>query len=185
MKPDAMTELVLETPRLLLTTLQPGDRDFFFAMNHNLQAMRYIDDPRSDANIDERFISRLQDWTPESGHWLTLIMRKRDDGQPIGMHGFLAEWDPYRQAELGYMMLPEWHGQGFALEATRAVVNYAFEQCCFHKLVATVTDGNQASSHLLERAGFQLEGRLRDNFRLGGEWVDDLKYGLLAHDPRP
>jgi RimJ/RimL family protein N-acetyltransferase len=180
-----MNTLQLETPRLLLTAMQATDRDFFFALNHNQEAMRYIDDPRTDNNIDTRFSERLLDWTAEASHWLTLIIRKKDDGTPMGMHGFLPEWVPYRQAELGYMMLPQWHGQGFALEATRAVVDYAFKTCGFHKLKATVTQGNLASERLLKRAGFQLEGRLRDNFQLGGEWYDDMKYGLLASDLRP
>lgn len=60
------------------------------------------------------------------------------------------------------------------------MLDFAVNACGFHKLTATVTAGNLASRGLLESCGFQLEGTLRDNYRLAGQWCDDWLFGLLA-----
>ena len=80
----------------------------------------------------------------------------------------------------GYGSLPAGQGKGYGKESLRAVLDFAVNACGFHKLTATVTAGNLASRGLLESCGFQLEGTLRDNFRLAGQWYDDWLFGLLA-----
>lgn len=42
-----------------------------------------------------------------------------------------------------------------------------------------VTEGNFPSFNLLKTLGFTHEGTIRDNFKLGGHWRNDLKLGLL------
>ena len=68
------------------------------------------------------------------------------------------------------------------MESLRAVVKFAFEDCRFHKLKATVTTGNEASCTLLKKAGFKEEGVLREHDKLGGVWRDDRLFGLLSHE---
>lgn len=52
-------------------------------------------------------------------------------------------------------------------------------QCEFHKLKASVVEGNWASRRVLEHSGFELEGTLRDNYLLRGQWVNDWVFGRL------
>lgn len=169
----------LRTPRLMLDSLVEQDWPLFLQLHQDPDVQRYIADPQGMAEIRARFESRLMPWEKTSNHWLCLVIRERESGQAIGLTGFLAEWLPLQQAEVGYAILPSYHGKGFAKESLMAVLEFGFQQCQFHKMKATVTVGNTASRRTLESCGFQLEDTLRDNFQLDGQWCDDWVLGLL------
>ncbi|GGC75653.1 GNAT family N-acetyltransferase [Undibacterium terreum] len=177
-----MTVPTLETPRLILTQNCQEDWPLFLQLERDPDVLRYISDQRSEEELRNRFARRLPVWSKLSEQWLGLTVKEKKSGIKIGMHGFMPMWQPYRQAELGYSFLPDWHGHGYASEATRAVIEFAFAICGFHKLTATVTSGNNESVKLLQKVGFLQEGCLRDNFIIGGNWYDDLKFGLLERD---
>ena len=170
----------LRTPRLVLDSLKEQDWPLFLRLYQDPAVQRYMADPMDIAEIRARFESRLIPWDKTSSHWLCLVVRERASEQSMGLTGFLAEWSPLQQAEVGYAMLPSCQGKGFAKESLLAVLAFGFQQCQFHKMKATVTVGNHASRGLLERCGFQLEGTLRDNYQLGGQWCDDWVLGMLA-----
>ncbi|AHM75099.2 N-acetyltransferase [Yersinia hibernica] len=170
----------LRTPRLMLDSLNEQDWPLFLQLYQDPAVQRYISDPMEMTEIRARFESRLMPWEKTANHWLCLVVREKQSGQAIGLTGFLAEWLPLQQAEVGYAILPCYQGKGFAKESLLAVLAFGFQQCQFHKMKATVTVGNQASRQMLERCGFQLEGTLRDNYQLAGQWCDDWVLGLLA-----
>ncbi len=175
----------LKTPRLTLDSLSEQDWPLFLRLYQDPEVQRFIADPMDLAEIRTRFESRVMPWEKTASHWLCLVIRERESGQSVGLTGFLPEWSPLQQAEVGYAMLPSFQGQGFAKESLMAVLAFGFQQCLFHKMKATVTVGNDASRRLLERCGFQLEGTLRDNYFLGGQWCDDWVLGLLADEFQP
>lgn len=108
------------------------------------------------------------------------MIREKASGQALGITGFRPEWLPCQQAEVGFGSVPEGQGKGYGKESLLAVLDFAFNACGFHKMNATVTEGNIASRRLLENCGFRLEGTLRDNYRLAGQWCNDWQLGLLA-----
>lgn len=167
----------LETPRLTLSPLTAADRDFYFAIEREPSVMAFVADNRSDADIDAMFQSACRPWQKESEHWLSLVVREKESGAPIGIHGFRATW-AHRQAELGFLFMPAFQGKGYAKEATQAIIALA-KELGFHKLTAVVTSGNAASAKLLEKNGFAREGVLKEHFLLRGKWHDDWHYGLL------
>jgi RimJ/RimL family protein N-acetyltransferase len=177
-----MTIVTLETPRLLLTQLCHEDWPFFLQLHRVPEVLRFISDHQSDDELQIRFASRLGAWSKESEQHLCLTVQEKQSGNKIGIYMFMPHWQPFRQTELGYLFFPASQGRGYALEATRAMIEFGFVTCGFHKLIATVTAGNEPSVKLLQKAGFVQEGRLRDNFKLGGNWYDDLKFGLLEAD---
>ena len=80
------------------------------------------------------------------------------------------------------MLLPAAQGKGIAAAALQLILTRAFDQYGYHKITATVTDGNTASLRLLMSQGFVREGLLRQNFWLAGRFVDDIRLGLLQSD---
>ncbi|WP_297501985.1 GNAT family N-acetyltransferase, partial [Thermococcus sp.] len=64
-------------------------------------------------------------------------------------------------AELGYFIAREYWGRGYATEAVRLALVYAFEWLKLRKLYARVYEPNVASIRVLEKNGFELAGRLR------------------------
>ncbi|CNL24480.1 putative acetyltransferase [Yersinia frederiksenii] len=175
----------LKTPRLTLDSLIEQDWPLFLRLYQDPEVQRYMSDPMDITEIRARFESRLMPWTKTACHWLCLVIREKEGREAMGLTGFLAEWSPLQQAEVGYAMLPSYQGKGFAKESLMAVLAFGFQQCQFHKMKATVTVGNHPSRAVLERCGFQVEGTLRDNYRLGGQWCDDWVLGLLAREFAP
>lgn len=169
----------LTTPRLILTRLQPEDWQLFLQVHSDATCMQFISAIPQLADIRQRFQDRLMPWQATSFHILCLVVRLKQGGESIGLIGATAEWMPHRQAEVGYSLLSEYFGQGYSSEALGALCDFLFEQCGFHKLKAQVVQGHQASRRVLEKNHFALEGTLRDNYLLNGQWVNDWLFGRI------
>lgn len=172
----------LRTPRLEMVPLCLEDWDFFAALHRDPLVLRYFADPRTGERVREDFISRLPAWNAGSHHWLCLVIRERATGAPVGLTGLIRRDDGI--GEVGYLLAPAFHGRGYGSESLNGLCDFAFRQVSLRKLTATVTLGNQASRRILEKAGFQLEGTLRENYWLGARWQDDWIFGLLASEWR-
>uniref|UniRef100_Q07U71 GCN5-related N-acetyltransferase n=1 Tax=Rhodopseudomonas palustris (strain BisA53) TaxID=316055 RepID=Q07U71_RHOP5 len=89
------------------------------------------------------------------------------DFRPIGMVGL--DWRNQATPELGYWLGVEHWGQGFATEAARAVIDYAFEEFDVAQLLSGARVANPASRNVLEKCGFQWTGVELHRFEaLGG-----------------
>lgn len=78
------------------------------------------------------------------------------DHQPIGMVGI--DWRIPAAPELGYWLGVDHWGRGFATEAARALIDYAFEEFEIEHLVSGARVANPASRNILEKCGFQWSG---------------------------
>ena len=102
------------------------------------------------------------------------------DGGAVGSIGLRLLSDIYRRAAvMGYWIGEPYWGRGIATEAARAMVAYAFATFDLARIEAEVFSRNTASARVLEKAGFSLEGRLRDRITKGGETMDALLYAIL------
>ncbi|SDK47037.1 GNAT family N-acetyltransferase [Natronorubrum texcoconense] len=106
------------------------------------------------------------------------------DSSPVGTIAFNAiDWET-RQAEIGYWVAPEHHGQGYGTDAAARLVAYGFDQLGLHKITARVFEFNEASRRLLESVGFTREGVHRDDVFVDGAFQDTYWYGLLEDEWR-
>lgn len=83
------------------------------------------------------------------------------------------------QAEVGYVFHSSSWGKGYGTEAVALMCAFAFDFLNLHKLNARVVDANIGSARVLEKNGFQLEGRLRDHHFIDGSYYDSLLFGRL------
>jgi RimJ/RimL family protein N-acetyltransferase len=92
--------------------------------------------------------------------------------------------NPFGFAELGYSLLAEGRGRGYATRAVRLAADWVFEELGIGRLQARTTVGNTASERVLERAGFQREGIARAGWVLPvtGERQDVTMWSLLPSD---
>ncbi|MCF6434462.1 MULTISPECIES: GNAT family N-acetyltransferase [Pseudoalteromonas] len=176
---------MIETPRLRLRLMREHDWPLFVKLHTNERVLEWVSDTMSEAEIHAKFQQRCEEnesWHKERSQWLTLVIECKETCELVGLHGFLAMWHPYQQAELGFMILPEFQGVGYAKESTAAVIDFTLIECGFHKLIATVSEGNEASFGLLTALGFVHEGTLKDNFKIAGKWIHDQKLALIANN---
>jgi RimJ/RimL family protein N-acetyltransferase len=84
----------------------------------------------------------------------------------------------HRRGEVGFVLAGDAWGQGFGLEAMRAVVDHA-AALGLKRLWARAHAGNERSERLLKRLGFAEEGYLRSHIQRAGERRDCKIFGLL------
>lgn len=112
-----------------------------------------------------------------------IILAITCDDQAIGSIGIHPGNDVYSHtAELGYWLSEDHWGIGLTTEAVRVVCGLAFRDKRIERLFAHVFEANRASSRILEKNGFVLEGRLRQHVEKDGETHDERVYGLLRTD---
>ena len=83
-----------------------------------------------------------------------------ENDQPIGMAGLIKR-DYFDAMDIGYAFLPEFCGAGYALEATSAIMDYARDDLRAEKILAIVFEENVLSIKLLEKLGFESDGKVR------------------------
>ncbi|WP_417761950.1 GNAT family N-acetyltransferase [Shewanella sp.] len=173
-----MTHALISTPRLTLRQMLAQDWPLFLRLNRDPEVNRFIRDIESEDILQQKFSARCFCEDFFAGDWLSLTIMYGDDA--VGLMGICCIDNELLQAEVGYLIAPEYCGQGIATEALTALSQWALTQYQLHKIVGRCVDGNMASARVLTKSGFQLEGILRHNHRIGGEWLDERFYGLLA-----
>ena len=102
------------------------------------------------------------------------------DGKVIGSIGVFRQGNIHRQtAELGYYISEEYWGRGIMTEAVKQICEYVFNKSDIIRIYAEPFAYNAASCRVLEKAGFQYEGTLRNNAVKNGKVIDMKMYSLL------
>ena len=102
------------------------------------------------------------------------------DGKAIGSIGVFRQGNIHRPtADLGYCISEEYWGKGIMTEAVKQICKYVFEKSDIIRIYAEPFAYNTASCRVLEKAGFQYEGTLRNNAIKNGKVIDMKMYSLL------
>ena len=106
---------------------------------------------------------------------------KKKDGTKIGdIHHFLDR--PHMLMEIACWLVPSESKKGYATEATQLMVDYLFLSKELARIQAIVDVRHIASQRVLEKAGFQREGTMRDESFDRGECRDYYLYSILRRD---
>jgi RimJ/RimL family protein N-acetyltransferase len=148
---------ILDTERLTLSLITLDDADFYLEL---------VNDPTWIANIRDTGLHTVeaaresildtQIASQNKDGFSFYLVRHRLNNVAMGICG-LKKRDFLDDVDLGYAFLPRYAGQGYALEAAIAVVQYARNVLHLPRLVAITLPGNQRSNQLLKKLGFNLE----------------------------
>lgn len=87
--------------------------------------------------------------------------------------GYVALFDIdliHSRAEFAIMLDPEKQGNGYALPATQQAIDYAFRTLNIHKLFLVVDEINEKAIHVYEKAGFEKEAVLKEEYYVDGAY---------------
>jgi len=102
--------------------------------------------------------------------------------EAIGGMGITVNQDVHRlTAELGYWLAEPYWGKGFMTEAVIKYTEYAFERFGLLRIYAEPYAYNERSFRVLEKAGFNLEGRMRCSVIKDGKITDQLLYAKIRN----
>lgn len=172
---------VLETERLVLREIVSSDAEDLFAFRSDAEEQEYNGGPLISRGEADQLIRELAvKFRDESSlHWgLTL----REEGRVVGLFGYSNLSLEHRRSEVGYDLARSLWGNGYALEAMRAVLRHGFETMNLNRIYAVPRSDNLSSVKLLERLGFKLEGVHRDEFFFDGVFRDESLFALLKRD---
>lgn len=85
-------------------------------------------------------------------------------------------------AEIGYCLNPQFWGNGYATEASKAMLLLGFENFKVHRIFATCRPGNIASANVLRRVGMKQEGHLREHMWHKGKFHDSYLFSILEDE---
>jgi len=119
-------------------------------------------------------------------NWFILLEAKKfiiqkKDGTRIGEIRHFLDL-PHRIMEIAGWLMPSERKKGYAIEATQLMVDYLFLSKAIARVQAIADVRNIASQRVLERAGFQREGTMRDESYDRGEWRDYYLYSILRRE---
>jgi [ribosomal protein S5]-alanine N-acetyltransferase len=169
----------LESERLLLRQITTADVNEMYAMRSNAAVMKYIPRPLA-KNHEEALehIKLLQD-NLEKNLGINWGITIKGNPTLVGLIGhFRIRWENFR-SEVGYMLLPVYHGKGIATEAIKLAVEYGFNEMKMHSLEGIIAPENIASSRVLEKNGFVKEAHLIENEFYDGKFLDTVIYSLV------
>lgn len=150
---------ILETERLRLRPLRRSDYDDYASLKSDPEVQRYLGDSPWDRGRAWRHLAYL------IGHWElrgagTWALEHKVTGDFVGIAGFV-EPEGWPGFELAGALARRFWGQGYAVEAGVAALDYGFSVIEKEEIVSLVAPMNQASIRVIERLGFRRDGRIQ------------------------
>ena len=167
--------MIINTDRLTMAQIINEDWALFQSLNREPEVIRLCFDEPSPSDIKEAFESRLPAWNKDSTHWLCLTITNKETGEKIGVTGFRMVDGV---AEVGYLILPKFHGFGFGTESLKALISWATKQQGITSFQAIVTEGNIGSEKVLLKSGFSLKEVVPDAYTIDAKRYADHIYTL-------
>lgn len=124
--------------------------------------------------------TRAGEW--ERGAEYAFLSFDRADGRFVGCTWLNAIDRQSRRGSLGYWVRTSRTGEGFALEAMRAVVRFGLGELHLGRIEIVVAVSNRGSQRAAERLGAKLEGTARRRLVVNDESQDAYIYSLLSED---
>jgi RimJ/RimL family protein N-acetyltransferase len=186
-KPSLDPRYPIETERLSLRPFEAGDLDVLHRLQSLPEVVRYLRwGSRSRAEVAavlEERIHQSRIITAEGGT-LILALTLRDGEALIGDVNLQLLSAADQQGKFGFVLLPEYHGQGYGREAAMATLALGFDTMSLHRIAGYCDARNTASVRLMERLGMRREAHFREISRSKGEWADLYIYAMLAAEWR-
>ncbi len=176
------TPIAIGSERLILRPLRSGDEDDLLAYQSDPNVVRYIPwDVRTREDVREALDRAIA--APirllETGDHANLAIVLRESGRVIGQSNLSIASKANRHGELGYVINPAYARRGFASEATRVVLDFAFFKLDLHRVTARIDTRNVASAAVAAKLGMRREAEFVEDEFFKGEWSSSWIYAIL------
>jgi RimJ/RimL family protein N-acetyltransferase len=158
----------LVTERLLLREFRPEDIGTGVASARDPEVQRFLGGPKDAYEAFTGLATHAGHWAIRGyGSW---IVERREDGEPLGRVGL---WHPetWPGVEVGWRLFRSSWGHGYATEAARAAIGWAWTARGFDELISLIVPDNAASQRVAQRLGHVNSGRIEIPLGITDKWV--------------
>lgn len=175
---------LLETERLWIRQFRDDDLEAFLAYRNDPSVARWqgwdVPYPREKA---VEFVEEMKNRNPEeAGGWLQAAIVVKETGEFIGDCAFYIKKDETRTAHLGCTIMQKYWRKGYAVEATRRLMAYLFDDLHLRRLIADTDVENTGSWKTLEKLGFRREAHFVENIFFKGHYASEYHYAMLDRE---
>ena len=164
---------IFESKRLGFRRWKVADISSFVTMNANKNVMEFFPNPLSEQE-SKSFLSRIQGSFDTHGYGLYAV-EELASNKTIGFIGFIyqtfeADFTPC--VEIGWRLLPQFWGQGYATEGALACLDYGFHQLDFQKVYSMTAVVNNRSEKVMQKIGMQKFKEFNHPKLEKGSWLE-------------
>jgi ribosomal-protein-alanine N-acetyltransferase len=144
---------MFETERLILRRLDDADARDIYRMRSDRDVMRFIREPQKNLKESVDWIRLVSSrWADERTGFCAVIER-----ETRGFVGWCGVWrlEETGETEIGYAVAKKFWGKGFATEAARRILQYAFDELDAETVVAVARPENFGSIRVMEKIGMR------------------------------
>jgi len=173
----------IKTERLILRDFMPEDIHFYIDLETHYDCIEYESESvLKEESLIQNFnqIVELQVANPRDKY--SLIIISIETYEPVGRVVLWKIDDSIREWEIGWFIHPNYWKNGYASEAAKAMIQFAFEELNAHRIQALCHEHNHRSERVMIRIGMQKEGILRSVRYLNHHWYGSLIYSILDTD---
>lgn len=177
-----------QSQRLRLREFQADDFPLFYSVFSNTPVMQYawIDQYTRESDAEPHFQKILlhNQLPPEIRPAYEFAVFLNDSDTFIGY----ADIEVHIRnssggvGEIGYFLLPEFWGQGYATEISQKLTEICFTKLCLHRVEARCHANNQKSEQVMKKCGMTKEGEFRKVRYKNEHWDDELHYSILIEE---
>jgi len=140
----------LETPRLILRPTRAEDLDGYVALMSDQEHVRFIGGAAPASTVWRQMMTVAGCWSLQGFGFFSVI--EKDSGRWVGR---LGPWFPegWPAAEVGWSLLPETTGKGYATEGAAAAMDWAFYTLDWPDIIHVIDPDNVGSQKVASRLG--------------------------------
>ena len=178
--------LRIETERLLLRPMLMSDVEDLYEYQSNPEIVRYIPWPaRTMDQVKEaaqRTIDTAKSDLVEINDHIVLVWELKSSGKVIGQSYIGLISKEHKTSNIGWVTHQDFQSKGYAFEATKSLLAYAFTNFDLHRVIADIDARVQISANLAEKLGMRREGTFIEGEFFKGEWCDMWLYSILKRE---
>ncbi len=172
----------LHTERLHLRKMKVSDSSSLFKIWSDPAVTKFMNVNCFTNENQAKAMINLLDNLYQEGKAIRFSIIKTDSNEIIGSCGYNSLDFENAKAEIGYDIAKSFWGKGYASEAIRSLLDYAFSSLNLNRIEAKVEPGNVNSIKLLHKLDFTFVGSLRQCERVDGKFKDLSIYSRLISD---
>ena len=173
----------IETDRLILRRFWKHDIEDFMEYDSHPDLARFRSgDPYTEDQARECLATQRDLILGTERVWLSLAVELKAEGKMIGLVSIKVLNKLHHQGEIGWTFHPSYQRQGFATEASRAILQLGFGILDLHRITARCDVLNTRSLRLMERLGMRGEALFREIVFFKGVWHDQYTYAILKEE---